>query len=333
MSSVMAQIAPGGRAADISDCLKELARGHAGCRSLEFDRARDLFEKVFRGDIDDLALGALVIALRMKGESIDEVQAALSVLQDGFINTVPVDPTRPVVSIPSYNGARHMANLTPLLAWLLADSGVQVLVHGVVRDPRRTTTWEVLHAMGIGAARHAEDAANTLARGSPAFVPVHCLSKPLADLLDLRARLGVRNLGHTLAKLINPSNVAHCLRLTAFTHPEFYALQKALLQRTDACALVMRGTEGEAVANVKRRAGIEWVHEGRCETMVEADSLPLGEVPSLPPAHDAAATGRWIQSVLAGERPVPPAISTQVECVLRALRTPAPSALRLATCT
>ncbi len=53
---------------------------------------------------------------------------------------------------------------------------------------------------------------------------------------------------------------------------------------------------------------------------LKAETLPLGEVPSLPPAHDAVATASWIQSVLSGERPVPPSIASQVDCVLAALK-------------
>jgi hypothetical protein len=81
-----------------------------------------------------------------KGESLDEVRAGLDVLEP-LLRRVPVDPMRPTVAIPSYNGARSTANLTPLLACLLADSGLQVVVHGVTGDPRRTTTAEIMQLL------------------------------------------------------------------------------------------------------------------------------------------------------------------------------------------
>lgn len=305
---------------DVTASIKEIGRGRDGARSLDAARARTLFDEVFAGRVEDMALGGLLIALRMKGETVEEVHGALDALEHGHIVPVPVDPSRPVVAIPSYNGARNMANLTPLLAALLADAGVQVVMHGVTDDPRRTTTWAILHAMGIGAARSLDDAANLIARNDPAFVPIRLLSPALDRLLACRARLGVRNIGHTLAKVLNPSDAPGCLRMAAYTHPEFDLLQHALFARMGVPALVMRGTEGEVVANVKRRAKIDWLHEGRWATLVEGDTLPLGDVPSLPPAQDAIATARWIQSVLSGERPVPPVIATQVDCVLHALR-------------
>lgn len=90
-----------------------------------------------------------MIALRVKGESVEqEIEGALAAL-DCRIDRIAVDLSRPVVAIPSYNGARKMANLTPLLACLLADAGVQVIVHGVTDDAVRTTTHQIIRAMGI----------------------------------------------------------------------------------------------------------------------------------------------------------------------------------------
>ena len=310
----------------VPDFIRDIGRGRDGARNLTAERSRRLFDAIFAGTVGDVELGALMIALRMKGESLDEVEGALAAVDQHVVRT-PIDASRSVVSIPSYNGARNMANLTPLLACLLADADVQVIVHGVRSDPKRTTTYQIMMAMGIAPIKCIADGPNLLARNDPVFVPIELLAPPLARMLELRWKLGVRNIGHTLVKVLNPCASADCLRLTAYTHPEFDRLQHALFTRLRAPALIMRGTEGEVVANSKRAAGIDWLHDGQCQTLVESESLPIAEMPSLPPAQDALATARWIQSVLAGERPVPPAIAAQVACILQALnRTAAPLA-------
>jgi anthranilate phosphoribosyltransferase len=307
--------------AGAAEYLKDIGRGHAGSRSLSVERAHALFTEVFAGRLAPVELGALMMALRMKGESVDEVQGALQAL-DPFVRRAPVDTARPVVSIPSYNGARNVANLTPLLACLLADNGVQVIVHGVRAAPNRTTTMQILQAMGIAPLHYVEDASDVFARYDPVFLPVELLSPALARLLDLRRVLGVRNIGHTLAKLINPTTVAHCLRMVSFTHPEFDTLQHQLLARCGANALVMRGTEGEVVANTRRKSRIDWLHHGITQTVMDSDVIAARELPSLPDA-DAQATAYWIRSVLAGESPVPQAVAQQVELILRLVNAPA----------
>jgi anthranilate phosphoribosyltransferase len=303
---------------DAQRFIKEIGRGGEGARSLSYDTAMQMFESLFEGRFDDVELGAILIALRMKGESLDEVRAALDVLEPR-LNRLPVDLLRPCVSIPSYNGARHTPNLVPLLACLLADAGVQVVVHGGACDKGRTTTAEIMSAMGLGAVRGIGQAVDVIDRGVPAFVPVELLSPPLAGLLGLRDRLGVRNIGHTLAKLMNPTLAPDCLRMASFTHPEFNRLQHDYFTGSKRPAMLMRGTEGEVVASTRRAAQIDWVHDGECEVAVFAQSIAVSGLPALPDAADGCATARWIQSALAGERPVPQAIDQQVGAVLLAL--------------
>ncbi len=302
---------------DAQPFIKEIARGREGARGLSYEAAARMFDAMFGGGFADVELGAVLMALRMKGECLEEVRAGVDVLEP-LLRVVPVDAARPVVSIPSYNGARHTANLVPLLACLLADAGVQVVVHGVTADPKRTTTAEIMQAMGLGPGG-VDGAEAAIARGDPAFVPVHALSSRLGALLELRRQLGVRNVGHTIAKLLNPTDAPHCLRVACFTHPEFAALQHAYFERTGRPGMVLRGTEGEVVASTRRAAQIDWVHDGTTEVLVPASAGPVREIPALPEPHDAPGTARWIQSVLAGERPVPVPVEQQVGAVLQAL--------------
>jgi anthranilate phosphoribosyltransferase len=311
---------------DIRPFLKQVGRGNVGARSLPRAEMQVLFGAMLDGAIPDLELGGLLVAFRMKGESLDELAGALAALQ-ARLSPVPIDPLRPVVSIPSYNGARLSANLTALLAGLLADAGVQVIVHGIRRDPNRITTCEVIQAMGHSPAASAAEAGLSLQRGNPAFVPIDVLSPAFGRLLQLRERLGVRHLGHTLAKLIAPIDsarygVEHCVRLMSFTHPEFNKLQHALMEDLGARAIVMRGSEGEAVAGVKRMVQVDWVEAGATRTLAEAGVGPMGRPVLLPPAKDAVATASWIQSVLSGEQPVPENIASQVALILAALEVP-----------
>ena len=309
---------PAADAFDVTSVLREIGRGRDGARGLDAPQSKALFDAIFAGTVRDMELGAVLIALRMKGETVEEIEGALAAAHE-HMQPVPVDATRPAVSIPSYNGARRSANLTALLACLLAGAGVQVVVHGVRRDPKRTTTAQVMHAMGLACCAGIDDARRAIARSDPAFVPIDVLSPRLAGLLALRWRLGVRNIGHTLAKLLNPTDSADCLRITAYTHPEFNVLQHHLFERSGAPALILRGTEGEVVASTRRAAQIDWMHGGATELLVPAQAVSTGVPPGLPPADDPCATALWIQSVLAGERPVPDAIAQQVDAILRAL--------------
>ncbi|PMC21889.1 DNA-binding protein YbiB, partial [Klebsiella aerogenes] len=93
------------------------------------------YTRMLNGEVDDLELGAILIALRIKGEGEAEMQGFYEAMQLQTIRlTPPVAKPMPIV-IPSYNGARKQANLTPLLAVLLHKLGFPVVVHGVSHDP------------------------------------------------------------------------------------------------------------------------------------------------------------------------------------------------------
>jgi anthranilate phosphoribosyltransferase len=299
--------------------IKEIGRGKKGARSLSRDDARDLYGAMLDGRVADLEMGGIMLAMRIKGESVDEIAGFLDASEQSFeLLPAPAGEYAPVL-IPSYNGARKLANLTPLLAMLLAREGVPVLVHGVSRDPGRVTTAEIFEAMGLPAAASAADTQSAHALGHPSFMPIEVLAPKMAHLLSLRRILGVRNSTHTLVKILQPYR-GPALRLVSYTHPEYlemlgeYFITAAPAGRGDA--FLMRGTEGETVANANRAQQIDWFHEEKRTILVQRDA-PTDELAQVPPDRDAVTTAAWIARAMRGEEPVPPSIAAQVaQCLL-----------------
>src|SRR5207245_3997137 len=190
--------------------------------------------------------------------------------------------------------------LAPLLALLLAREGVPVLVHGVTQDHGRVTTAEIFHALGFTPSHTVQQAEAEFARRAPAFMPIAALAPRTARLLALRRILGVRSSTHTLVKIMQPF-AGPALRLTSYTHPEYlamlseYFLKAAPLTRGDA--FLMRGTEGETVANAKRAQQIDWFHEHQCTTLVQTQSVIAGAIPALPAESDAGTKAAWTAPV------------------------------------
>jgi anthranilate phosphoribosyltransferase len=299
--------------------IKNIGRGKKGARDMPRDDARLLYGHMLDGTVSDLELGAILLAMRIKGESVDEIAGFMDAAEVSF-QPIPAWPGEyaPVL-VPSYNGARKMANLTPLLALLLAREGVPVLVHGVLTDPGRITTAEIFAAMGMHPANSAAEVHAAFGARQPCFVAIETLAPKMAHLLSLRRILGVRSSTHTLVKILQPF-AGPALRLVSYTHPEYldmlgdYFTRAAPAERGDA--FLMRGTEGETVANANRANQIDWFHEGQRTLLVQRDA-PTDELAQVPEARDAATTAAWIACALRGEVPVPPSITEQVaQCLL-----------------
>jgi anthranilate phosphoribosyltransferase len=233
----------------IAQYIKEIGRGHEGARSLGIDAAADLMGQVLDGQVTDLEVGAFALAMRIKGETVDELQGFAQATQ---ARCLALHSDRPVIVIPSYNGARRLPNLTPLLALRLAQEGARVLVHGPRHDPARVTSADIFQALALPPAEDAATVHERWQRREPAFVATDTLSPALQRLLDVRWVVGLRNSGHTVAKLLQPVVDAPALRLASHTHPEFGTLMADLAQRSAADLMLLRGTEGEPVADPRR---------------------------------------------------------------------------------
>lgn len=304
----------------IAAYLKVIGRGKDGARPLDAVQAQDLLSQVLDGQVSDLEVGAFALAMRIKGETVDELE--------GFVNaalerSMPL-PARPegVIVLPSYNGARKLPNLTALLACVLARAGLAVLVHGPLRDPTRVTTAEVFHALGLPEVSSGAELEATWDAGHPAFMDIATLCPSLAWLLDVRWTIGLRNPGHTVAKLLSPwTDGTPTVRVVNHTHPEYAHSLTDYLRHSRASALLMRGTEGEPVADARRQPRFEVFIDG--ERQADLSRAPeegvLTELPALPAAHDASSTARHIESVLAGATPLPASIAAQAHCLQEAL--------------
>ena len=84
-----------------------------------------------------------------------------------------------------------------------------------------------------------------------------------------------------------------------------------------ANALLLRGTEGEVVADARRMPQMEAFIHGQRQWLQEAQSGTLAALPDLPDTTNAVATAAYIQAVMTGALTVPAPIARQVEHILR----------------
>lgn len=304
--------------------IKEIGRGKEGARNLSRTDACQLYASILDGRVSDLELGAILIAMRIKSETIDEIAGFMDAVEQRLpLLHAPQESLFAPIVIPSYNGARKRPNLTPLLAMLLAREGVPVLVHGLEQDAGRVTSAAIFSALGVELSLDAKHAEQQMASKHLAFMPLQALSPSMHKILMLRKILGLRNSTHTLVKILQPFEQA-AVRLSSYTHPEYqvmldaYFRQLAPVER--GTALLMRGTEGEAVASTARSQRIDKYHSGVCETLEETDTQLIAEPESLPIDIGADATATWIADVLAGKHAIPVNIERQVAHCLRLAR-------------
>jgi len=300
----------------IGQYIKEIGRGKDGARSLTREQATDLFGQVLDGSVTDLEIGGFCLAMRIKGETPDEMAGFLDATH-ARLQPVPDNGLTTVV-LPSYNGARKLPVLTPLLALLLAREGAAVLVHGTATEDKRITSEAVFAALG----HPARSAVGTLAKGECAFTPTEVLLPGLKRLLDVRRAVGLRNPAHSLVKLMNPC-AGRALIVGSYTPPEYAVSMANTFALVGAHALLLRGTEGEPVADARRTPQMDAFRDGQRHLLQPAQEGSLAALPELPKDISADATAAYIRSVLGGHLPVPAPIALQVAHILQEVSRPA----------
>jgi len=301
---------------DYRKIIKEIGRGKNHARSLDFDTARGLYAHMLRGEVPELELGGVLIALRIKGEGEEEMLGFYDAMKHHVISlTPPVNKPMPIV-IPSYNGARKQANLTPLLAMLLNRLGFPVVVHGVSHDPTRVLTETIFTLMGIEPTLHAGQAQAKLDSHHPVYIPIGALCPPMEDQLAMRWRMGVRNSAHTLAKLATPFEENSALRLASVSHPEYVPKVAKFFADIGGRGLLMHGTEGEVYANPQRCPQITLI-DSLGSRVVSERQIDINEDEIvLPAGKDPDVTARWIERCVAGVEPIPQSLKIQMACCL-----------------
>ena len=300
---------------NFSKVIKEIGRGAQGARDLSEDDAHHLFGAILDSGVPELELVAIVLSLRNKTESVSELLGFYRAAVERLVRLHPPSTEVRTLVIPTYNGARHEANLLPLLVLLLKRIGVPVLVHGCLDGSGRVASAYVFRELGILPCVTAGQAQKALDAEGLAFVPTAVLSPGLAALLSLRSRLGVRNSGHTLVKLIDPFD-GEGLRLCSVSHPAYLEKLGGFLLQSGARALLLRATEGEPFANPKRRPQIVYYHQGEASVLFEAELGPIRSLPGLPESIEPGPTAAWIRRAMAGELPLPHPLVNQLACCL-----------------
>ena len=296
--------------------LKKIGRGSKGASDLSRAEANELFAEVLSSSTSGLEVGAFCMAMRLKGETAEELSGFYDALK-------PLLPTltlsRPLWLLPSYNGARKTMSLTPLLAKLLADKGYCVLVHGAHEEPQRTSSEQIFTALGWPIAKTWHDLTRLLEHQALAYCPLSVLCPALSRLLAVRQVIGVRNSGHVLAKLLNPVQ-SQSFQINHYTHPAYPAILEGFYKNFSQNVVTMRGHEGEPVASPSRLPELHLRFQG-LDTSIVTSPEYFTELPRDAHSIDLATTVSCYQKILSQQNPLPSHLLAQVNALLKAYGT------------
>lgn len=235
-----------------------LGKGKRGSRSFTYEEALDSFGMILDNQVLDMQLGAFLMLLRVKEESVDELA--------GFVQATKNRLQLPALQVDldwsSYAGKRKHYPWFLLAALTLAKHGYRIFMHGAAGHTiNRLYTEDVLPHLGHQPCWTGGEVANALDNSKFAYMPLSAFAPKLGEIIEMRNVMGLRSPVHTLARLINPFNAP--VTLQAIFHPAYRAShQQAALRLGYQNTAVIKGEGGEFERNPDARTLVVGIQNG-----------------------------------------------------------------------
>ncbi|HUF36070.1 MAG TPA: anthranilate phosphoribosyltransferase [Gemmatimonadales bacterium] len=270
--------------------------------SLTADEAAAAFEVVMRGDASPIQTAALLMGLRAKGETAEEVAGAALALRRAMLRVDVADGAAAVDTCGTGGGRVGTLNLSTAAAFVVAGAGVPVAKHGNRSFTSRSGSADVLEALGIEIDLPPDRAAGVLAAAGLVFLFAPTYHPAMRHAGAVRRELAVPTIMNLLGPLANPAGVRR--QVIGVADPARAPLMAGALARLGAChALVLHAEVGMDEVSPCGPTAVWEVREGTVErwTLDPADyGLDCEDLEGLAGGEPAENAAR-IEALLSGD--------------------------------
>ncbi len=219
-----------------AELLETLLRGE----SLSISVARNAMESVMNGDVSEAQLAGFLVALRAKGESVDEVVG----FRDAILSAaVPLSVTTSAVDIVGSGGDPiGVTNVSSIASIVVSAAGIPVIKHGNRAASSRSGASDVLTELGVNIGISADRVADVFSGINLTYVNAMVFHPGFRNAGPVRSQLGIPTVFNILGPLCNPARPeANALGVS---QPDRIPLVVGVFQTRGATALVYRGEDG-----------------------------------------------------------------------------------------
>ena len=280
----------------IQDAIQAVVEG----RSLSADDAADAMNEIMSGDATPAQFGALVTALRMKGETVQEIAGMARVMRE---KSLRVQASGRVVDTCGTGGDNSGSfNISTTAAFVVAGAGEKVAKHGNRSMSGSTGSADVLEALGVNISLSPESVARCIEEVGFGFMFAQGFHPSMRFAAGPRREIGIRTVFNILGPLTNPANASR--QLIGVADPSIAERMARVLGALGSeKALVVHGSDGMDELTITGPSTVWLLEGGEVSTFrVSPEELGLSvsdadSIRAESPENSAAVA----RSVLAGE--------------------------------
>src|SRR5579871_483068 len=268
-------------------------------QSLARDEAREVMAEVLAGKCSDAQIAALLVALRMKGETVEEIVGFAEAIRDAA--TPLAVPTSTASSSPG--DAPGTFNISTATAFVTAGAGVRVAKHGNRGISSKCGSADVMEALGVNIQLSPERAAQCLHQVGICFLYAPDLHGSMKQVQRIRRELRLRTIFNLLGPLTNPANATGQI-VGVYALDLVEKLAEALSMLGVHRALVVHGLDGLDEITITGPTRIAEARDGSVRTYeVEPGDFGMKRAAIAEiSGGDAADNAGIIREVLGGEK-------------------------------
>jgi len=262
-----------------------------------------LMRAIMSGEVSPVMIGALMIGLRVKKETIGEIAAAAQVMRE-FATKVEVPRQEHLLDIVGTGGdGAHTFNISTASTFVAAAAGARVAKHGGRGVSSKSGSADVLEALGVNIHLAPAQVAECIAQTGIGFMFAPNHHAAMKHAAPVRKELGVRTIFNILGPLTNPAGAPN--QLLGVFHPDLVGIQVRVLQRLGSRhVLVVHGTNGLDEVSLAGETMVGELIDNEIREYTihpEQFGLPVYDGEALKVA-DAAASKEKVLAVLADRR-------------------------------
>jgi len=204
-----------------------------------------VMDEIMEGSATDAQIGAFLVALRMKGETIDEITACAKVMKDKAVN-IPIKHSEDEVIIDTCgtggDGLKTF-NISTASAFVVAGAGIKVAKHGNRSISSRSGSADCLEALGVSLNLSPDQVSNAIEEIGIGFLFAPNLHPAMKYAIGPRREIGVRSIFNILGPLCNPAD-ANVQLMGVFSKELVTPLAHVLGKLNKKRAWVVNGPDG-----------------------------------------------------------------------------------------
>ena len=255
----------------IQQAIHQLFAGH-DLAAAEADAA---MTQIMEGEATPAQIGAFLAALRMKGETVDEITGCARAMKRSAVQVRPAIGDAMLVDVVGTGGdSIGTFNISTTAAFVVAGHGVKVAKHGNRAVSSRSGSADVLAALGVNLQLTAEQAAECIEEIGLAFLFAPSFHPAMRHAIGPRRELAARTIFNILGPLTNPAGATNLL-VGVFDPSLTEPMASVLGQMGARAAYVVHGAGGTDELSLTGPNRVSHLHEGSVRTY-EFDAQELG---------------------------------------------------------